>query len=61
LAARTQADTEYLARELAGVRLALADLVTMEDLREHMERISDALDKLTAEKTEQSQNPLPGA
>jgi len=61
LAARTQADTEYLARELAGVRLALADLVTMEDLREHMERISDALDKLTAEKTEQSQIPLPGA
>ena len=61
LAARTQADTEYLARELAGVRLALADLVTMEDLREHMERISDALEKLTAEKTEQSQNPLPGA
>ena len=61
LAARTQADTEYLARELAGVRLALADLVTMEDLREHMERISDALEKLTAERTEQLQNQQPDA
>jgi hypothetical protein len=28
LAARTQADTEFLARELAAVRLALADVVT---------------------------------
>ena len=48
LAARTQADTEYLARELAGVRLVLADLVTMEDLKEHMERITTALEKLSS-------------
>ena len=46
MAARTQADTEYLARELAGVRLALADVVTMDDLREHLERISEVLDRL---------------
>ena len=46
MAARTQADTEYLARELAGVRLALADVVTTEDLRDQLERINDALDKL---------------
>jgi uncharacterized membrane protein len=47
VAARTQADTEYLARELASVRLALNDLVTNEDLTEHLERlaklISDAV------------------
>lgn len=48
MAARTQADTEYLARELAGVRLALADVVTMDDLRAHLERISEALDRLAA-------------
>ena len=53
MAARTQADTEYLARELAGVRLALADVVTMDDLREHLERISEVLDRL--EKSEQPQ------
>ena len=32
VAARTQADTEFLARELAAVRLALNDLVTSQDL-----------------------------
>jgi uncharacterized membrane protein len=46
MAARTQSDTEYLARELAGVRLALADVVTMEDIRDHIERISEVLDRL---------------
>jgi len=46
MAARTQADTEYLARELAGVRLALADVVTMDDLREHLARLEQLLDRL---------------
>src|SRR5215469_7519557 len=36
VAARTQADTEFLARELAAVRLALADVVTIEDLNDRM-------------------------
>ena len=31
---RTQADTEFLARELASVRLALADVATGEEIRE---------------------------
>lgn len=48
VAARTQADTEYLARELAGVRLALADVVTTQDLREQLENITEMLEKLTA-------------
>lgn len=48
LAARTQADTEYLARELAGVRLALADVVTSADLREHLDKVLEALDDLSA-------------
>ena len=37
--ARTQADTEYLARELASVRLALADVVTADDLRDAVEQV----------------------
>ena len=45
-AARTQADTEFLARELAAVRLALADVVTTEDLDNRM----DHLEKLLADK-----------
>jgi uncharacterized membrane protein len=46
VAARTQADTEFLARELAAVRLALGDVVTNEDLREHLETVSRQLDQL---------------
>jgi uncharacterized membrane protein len=40
VAARTQDDTEYLARELAAVRLALADMVTNQDLEESFTRIA---------------------
>jgi uncharacterized membrane protein len=45
VAARTQADTEFLARELASVRLALSDVVTTKDLEDSMERMA----KLIAE------------
>jgi uncharacterized membrane protein len=49
VAARTQADTEYLARELAAVRLALQDVVTVHDLAESMERITKLIeDRLPA-------------
>jgi uncharacterized membrane protein len=40
VAARTQADTEYLARALAAVRLALADVVTTEDLDDSLARMA---------------------
>jgi uncharacterized membrane protein len=43
VAARTQADTEFLARELAAVRLALADVVTIEDLDERMGHLEKLL------------------
>ena len=40
VAARTQADTEFLARELAAVRLALADVATTEDLEDSLDRMA---------------------
>ena len=40
VAARTQADTEFLARELAAVRLALADVVTTQDLEDSLSRLA---------------------
>jgi uncharacterized membrane protein len=40
VANRTQADTEFLARELAAVRLALADVVTASDLEDSMTRLA---------------------
>ena len=53
VAARTQADTEFLARELAAVRLALADVVTTQDLE-------DSLAKLAKLITDQSPQVGPG-
>jgi uncharacterized membrane protein len=60
MAARTQADTEYLARELAGVRLVLADLVTMGDLREQTDAITEALEKLNVAVLQQQPDPQLG-
>ncbi len=51
VAARTQADTEFLARELAAVRLALSDVVTTQDLEDSLARMA----KLIADQ------PLPDA
>ena len=41
---RTQADAEFVTRELASIRLALADVVTSDDLREALDRLHRKLD-----------------
>jgi uncharacterized membrane protein len=43
VASRTQADTEFLARELAAVRLALSDVVTTQDLEDSLSRLAKLL------------------
>ena len=49
VAARTQADTEFLARELASVRLALADVVTQADLGDRLDHLEKLIiDRLPA-------------
>jgi uncharacterized membrane protein len=40
VATRTQDDTEFLGRELAAIRLALADVVTTQDLEDSMTRLT---------------------
>jgi uncharacterized membrane protein len=50
VAARTQADTEFLARELSAVRLALADVVTTQDLEDSLSRLAKVI----------ADQPLPG-
>jgi uncharacterized membrane protein len=40
VAARTQADTEFLARELAAVRLALDKMVTAQDLEDALDQMA---------------------
>ena len=53
VAARTQADTEYLARELAAVRLALNDVVTNQELAEHLEHLAKLIADRSPEKPEE--------
>jgi len=43
VATRTQDDAEYLARELAAVRLALADMVTTRDLDDRLTKLEKLL------------------
>ncbi len=45
--ARTQADAEFLAREIASVRLSLAGMPTADDLNDAVERLEGALERLT--------------
>lgn len=47
VAERTQNDTEFLAREIASVRLALADVVTGEELTDQLETLVKAIDRLS--------------
>jgi uncharacterized membrane protein len=46
VAERTQSDTEFLAREIASVRLSLSDMVTGEDLERRLERLTEAVELL---------------
>ena len=43
---RAQADTEYMAREVASIRLSLADAVTVEDLEHAMDSLAEAVARL---------------
>jgi uncharacterized membrane protein len=46
VAERTQADTEFLARELASIRLSLADVATTGELGDHLDRLTDAIERM---------------
>lgn len=45
-AAETKADTEFLARELAGVRVAVGESVTRDYLRRELDEITDLLHRI---------------
>jgi len=48
VAERTQFDTEFLAREIASVRLSLGDVPTTDDLEDHFEKLTAAVERMTA-------------
>ena len=48
-AERTKADTEYLARELAALRLAAGEVVTRDYLRGELDRLVERLERMDRE------------
>jgi uncharacterized membrane protein len=46
IATRTQENAEYLARELAAVRLALSNTVTTSELRDSLDALSERMEQL---------------
>ena len=46
VAERTQADTEFLAREIASVRLSISDMVTGEAFDDRLDRLTDVVERL---------------
>jgi uncharacterized membrane protein len=48
VAASTQANAEFLARELASVRLVLANVVTVDELRDQLEEVIKLLNQHNA-------------
>ena len=54
-AERTKADTEFLARELAALRLAVGEVATRDYLRRELEELRELVEQL------QQPNPGPGA
>jgi uncharacterized membrane protein len=60
VAERTQADTEFLAREIASVRLSLGDVPTNSDLEDHFERLTVAVERMAARLDELESRTQPG-
>ena len=48
LAERNQSDTEFLAREIASIRLSLNDVPTSGDLEDQLERLTNALERMSS-------------
>ncbi|ETB26925.1 membrane protein [Mycobacterium avium 09-5983] len=58
-AAQTKADTEYLARELAAVRLAVGEVVTREYLRHELDDLRELLAELRPQSADGERFPAP--
>jgi uncharacterized membrane protein len=58
-AARVQADTEFLTREIAAIRLALTDVVTTTDLDDRFEQLSKLIETTHAGGSATAPTPPP--
>lgn len=58
-AAQTKADTEFLARELAALRIAVGEVATRDYLRRELEDIKDALARLEVNASWNDEDSVP--
>jgi uncharacterized membrane protein len=56
VASRTQADAEFITRELASIRLALADVATVDEVEKALEK---SLDRMVVRNTDSPERPKP--
>ncbi|MCP2274934.1 DUF1003 domain-containing protein [Nocardia amikacinitolerans] len=56
-AAQTKADTEFLARELAALRIAVGDVATRDYLRRELEEMREVLDRIEAAAVAEGNTP----
>lgn len=56
-AAETKADTEFLAREIAGVRAAVGEAVTRDYLRRELDDLTNVLERIEARLYEEGSGP----
>ena len=56
-AEQTKADTEYLAREIAALRIAVGEVVTRDYLRRELEEVRELLDELKAPRSPRRTRP----
>ncbi|TQM30772.1 DUF1003 domain-containing protein [Nocardia bhagyanarayanae] len=56
-AAQTKADTEFLARELAALRIAVGDVATRDYLRRELEEMREVLDRIEAASGQEGNTP----
>jgi len=47
VAERTQSDTEFLAREIASVRVTMSDMVTGEDIGDRLDHLNEMIESLS--------------
>ncbi|MEV4235988.1 MULTISPECIES: DUF1003 domain-containing protein [unclassified Nocardia] len=55
-AAQTKADTEFLARELAALRIAVGEVATRDYLRRELEEMREVLDRIEAAQSPDSES-----
>ena len=61
VAERTQSDTEFLAREIASVRVTMSDMVTGEDFGDRLDQLSEMMGALSEQVAQLSATSPDGA